>query len=453
MANPIMNFELGQTDEISTQTFIDSNLKLYSAHSNVRGIPFLGDGMKQSHRKAIHGMLLRGENADKDTVERLAARCAADTDYHHGTGSMEGTIVSLAQKFPGANNIPLIEGFGQFGSRLSRKPASSRYIKAKLSPNFRKMFKKEDDLILQYHYSNGDKIEPLYFIPLLPMSLVNGSEGMGTGHSTYIMGYNPNELKSAILKILSGKKLKHGSLIPWFDGFSGSVERDSVTNQIVIKGTYNKEGNLSLRVSELPIGMQDDAYETHLHKLEDKELIKNFVNQSDEEGFDFEVIAPRTTLSKSDEEIQKMLKLVSRETENLTLWDTNGVLRRFNFVEEILEEFTEWRLLRYEDRRIALIALTEEEILWLDERIRFIAYYLENTQLFRNTGKQDLLNMLSTTDFSQPDRLLNQSIWSLTKDKIEELNKELEDKLKYLETLNLDTPIAMYTRELEGLKL
>jgi DNA topoisomerase-2 len=138
----------------------------------------------------------------------------------------------------------------------------------------------------------------------------------------------------------------------------------------------------------------------------------------------------------------------------LTLWDTNGALRRFDNVEQIIEEFVEWRIARYEDRRQALIKLTEEDILWLDERIRFINFYLVNTEKFRNTGKKDLLELLSIQeDFTRPEALLNLSIWYLTKDKIEELEKELEAKLAYLEQLLGDTPVAMYAKEISELKL
>lgn len=449
---PDQNYSVETDNKISVAKFVDSNLKLYSAHSNVRGIPFIGDGFKQAQRKALYGMMCRGENADKDTVERISAKSCSDTDYHHGSGSMEGTIVGLAQCFAGSNNINLIEPFGQFGNRLSKKPASSRYIKAKLSPNFRKLFKKEDDLILDHHYSNGDKIEPKYFIPLLPMPLVNGAEGMGTGHATYIMTYNPNELKSAILQILKGKKLNHGSLSPWFNGFNGTVERSPDSNQVIIKGKLEEIGGLSFKISELPIGMENDKYEAILHKLIDTDFIKSFVNNSDEQNFDIDIIAPRATTSLDIDELMKQLKLISRETENLTLWDTNGVIKKYTNVEEIIEEFVEWRLNRYEDRRQALIKVTEEDIVWIDERIRFIEFYLNNTQLFKNSGKVELLKLLEDNDFLNGEKLLSMTIWSLTKDKIDELNDQLIKQLQRLEQLNNDTPKKMYERELNELK-
>jgi DNA topoisomerase-2 len=174
----------------SASEFIDTKLRLYSAHSNVRGIPFIGDGFKESHRKAAWGMLSRGENADKDTVERISAAAASVTDYKHGVGSLEGTIVGMAQSFAGSNNIPLFEAHGQFGNRLNKKPSASRYIKTKLSPMFRQLFKKEDDLIFERKISDGMAVEPKYFTPILPLVLVNGAEGMGTGHACYIMSYD-----------------------------------------------------------------------------------------------------------------------------------------------------------------------------------------------------------------------------------------------------------------------
>lgn len=447
-----MNFELKDTQSISTTNFIDTKLKLYSAHSNVRGIPFIGDGFKEAQRKAIYGMVTRGENADKDTVERLSARCAAESDYHHGTTSMEGTIISLAQSFAGSNNIPLIEGFGQFGDRLSRKAASARYIKAKLSTNFRKYFKKDDDLILEYKMSNGEQIEPKHFIPLLPMSLINGAEGMGTGHSTYILTYNPLDIKGAIAQVLSGKVLTPYLLTPWFDGFTGTVVRDKTTGQVIITGKFERVGNLSIKVSDLPVGVQDEAYEEHLYKLKDKDIIRDFTNQSDATGFDYTINVPKGFNSKDDEEILKTLKLVSRESENLTLWNKDGFLKRYNNVEEIITEFVEWRLEQFEKRRLALIDKTEVEILWLDERIRFINFYLDNYKFFKDNKKDVIIDVLEKEEFTRPNDLLAMSIWYLTRDKIEELQNELNDKMKYLDDLNCDTANKMYTRELKELK-
>lgn len=438
---------------LSASSFIDDKLRLYSAHSNVRGIPFIGDGFKEAHRKAVWGIMKRGENADKDTVERIAARAASDTDYAHGVGSLEGTMVGLAQDYAGSNNIPLFEKFGQFGDRLNKKPSASRYIKTKLAPYFRQLFRKEDDLIFEHVVSNGMEVEPKYFTPILPLVLVNGAEGMGTGHSTYIMSYNPADLKAAIQKLLDGKELKPNTLLPWWKGFNGTVSRDPESGQVFVEGKFErKEGRVgTITITELPIGQQSDSYKAHLDKLEDKELINDYDNLSDKNGFEFAVRVPKSTMAKSDEEIKRLFKLVSRETENLTVWDGDGVLRRFDTVEELLAEWVTWRVARYEDRRQALIKKVQGDIAWATERYRFIMFYLKNVAFFRDTDNKALYARLESEKFQRVDDLLGMSMRSLTKQRIEELKNEVEKLKITLDELRNDTASAMFKRELKAL--
>jgi DNA topoisomerase-2 len=444
-----------QENFLTASQFIDEKLRLYSAHSNVRGIPFIGDGMKQAHRKAVWGMMKRGEHADFDTVERIAAASASTTDYHHGVGSLEGTIVGLAQDFAGSNNIPLFAKKGQLGDRLSRKASASRYIKAKLAPYFRQLFKKDDDLIFDFVMSNGMAVEPKFFTPLLPLVLVNGAEGMGTGHSTYILSYNPEDLKKTILKMLDGSTIKPNTLLPWWKGFNGTVSRDKETGQVTIEGKYEQKPGRTptLIISELPIGAQSDAYKTHLEKLEDKEIITDYDNLSDKNGFEFIVRVPRSTLAKSDEEIKKLFKLVSRETENLTVWNGDGVLTRYESVEALLEEWVIWRVERMEDRRLALIKKIKDDITWAGLKIRFIRYYLKNVTYFRDTGNKELSAKLVEEGFDRHDELLNMPMRNLTRDKIAELEKDVDNLKEDLKGLQQDSGMEMYRRELKELKL
>lgn len=454
-SNFIVNAVNAIVNKISASQFMDEKLRLYSAHSNVRGIPFIGDGMKQAHRKAVWGMMKRGENADKDTVERIAAASASSTDYHHGVGSLEGTIVGLAQNFAGSNNLPLFEAHGQFGSRLNRQASASRYIKTKLSPLFRQLFRKEDDLIFDHVMSQGMAVEPKYFTPILPLVLVNGAEGMGTGHSCYILSYNPEEIRQSILKLLDGKKLKPNALIPWWNGFNGAVTRDTTTGQVTIEGAYTiKEGRSpTITINELPIGLQSDQYEAHLQKLEDKGIIIDYDNLSDKKGFEFIVRVPRTTLAHTDEELKKLFKLVARESENLTVWNGDGVLTRFESVEALLEHWTEWRTIRYEDRRLAMIDKVNTDIVWANLKIRFIRFYLANYKTFRDTPNKELSAWLVAEGFDRHDELLAMPMRNLTHDKIKELEKDVEDLKAELASLKDDTAVDMFKRELKSLKL
>lgn len=437
---------------IPARFFFNTAFKEFSLYDNVRSLGILQDGLKPSQRKAIYGTLLRGENAGLLSVERLAASVASNTDYHHGIGSLESTIVGMANNYPGSNNLNLFIPEGQFGSRLTKDAAASRYIETKLSSWFRLVFPKADDAILEHNESDGEKIEPKTFLPLIPMSLVNGSVGTGTGHASLIMSYNPVEIADSCLNVLQGKKLKSGVLTPWYNGFNGTVERNPETNQVVITGKLEVENSVTIKVTELPIGIYLDQYKEHLNKLEDAEFIKSWEDRSTEQAFDFTVTVPRSTSVLPIEELYKKFKLISRDTENYTLWNTKGTLQCFDSVEHIITEFVTWRAGKFEVRRQKLISDCMESIRWMSEKLRFILFYLGNVDQFKNKKKDDLTALLLKNKFADYDRLLQMSMWNLTKDKIDELKKQIADEEVDLAKLQDDTAQAMYVRELKELK-
>lgn len=437
---------------IQAKHFFGSAFKEFSLYDNVRSIPLLTDGLKPSQRKALHGTLLRGENAGLLSVERLAAAVAAATDYHHGIGSMQSTIIGMANNYAGANNCNLFIPEGQFGSRLSPEPAAARYIETKLSPFFRALFPKADDDILEHNETDGEKIEPKTYMPLLPMALVNGAQGTGTGHACLIMAYHPIHVRDAILKVLDGKKLKPGNLIPWYNNFNGKIERNPETGQVVITGRLEVVNSTTIKITEAPIGTYLDDMKNRLNKLEEAGFIKDYEGSPTEHGFEFVVTVPRSTTALDIDELYKKFKLISRDTENFTLWNENGILERFESAEAIVERFTTWRVARYEDRRQKQIKDTAEQIRWLSEKLRFILFYLDNVNAFKNKRKEDLVTLLLKNDFVDYDRLLQMSMWNLTRDKIEELKKEIADLKKHKAALEADTAIEMYRRELKEFK-
>ena len=436
---------------IPMRAFFGTAFKEFSLYDNVRSIPFLTDGLKPSQRKAIYGTLTRGENAGLIQVERLASVVAAATDYHHGTGSMASTIVGMANNYAGSNNLNLFVPEGQFGSRLTAESAAHRYIETKLSPWFRALFPKADDAILDHHEVDGEKIEPKTYAPLLPMVLVNGAQGTGTGHACLIMSYNPKEVRDACLKVLDGKKLKSGSLLPWFNGFTGKIERNAETGQVVITGKLEVVNTTTIKVTELPIGTYLDQYKARLNKLEDDEFIKDYEDRSTEQGFEFIITVPRSTTALSEEELYKKFGLISRDTENYTVWNIDGVLQRFESAEALIEAFVPWRLEMMETRRQYLIADLKEQVRFASEVIRFIKFYLANVKLFRDTAKKELVEVLLQNKFVDYERLLSMQIWSLTKDKIAELEDRLAKLKSELAKIEADTAAEMYKRELKAL--
>ena len=429
------------------KTFFDEEFRLYSIADCVRSIPSVIDGFKPSQRKCIYGMLARGENAGEIKIAQASGYISQISDYHHGENSLNETLVGLAQDYTGSNNLNYFKPNGQFGSRLSSEASAPRYIFTEFSDAFRKIFKREDDIILNHLESDGQKVEPDYYLPIIPNILVNGARGMGTGYATHILKYNPIDLRDVIVSILKGAAPK--PLLPWYRGFKGTVH--AVENQIVNTGCYEIVNTTTIRITELPIGIYLDDYKKHLFKLQDSGLIKDFDNNSTESSFDFIVNVPRTTTQLPHETIIAKFKLSSRDTQNLTAWTETGHIKVFEDVQEIIEHFIEFRLGKYEERRKKLIEILTANLELMTEKRRFIEFYLNNSKEIAAKNKKDLEQLLVDNGFINIAKLLDIRIYNLTKDDIAKLETQIEKTTKDVETLKKTTSVKMYLKELESL--
>lgn len=440
---------------ITVTDFFGTAVKEYSVAANVRAIPDLIDGFKPSQRKVIFGTLKKASSIPETgiKVSQLAAAISLVSAYHHGEASLESTVVKLAQDHPGANNINYLEPIGQFGDRLGDNPASSRYIFTNLAPSFRRVFPKDDDLILEHLEEDGEEIEPKRYLPILPNVLINGANGMGTGFATNILPYSPEDLRKYLLDCLKtgSSKVK---LVPWFRGFSGKVER-LPSGQVQLTGAVVKETSTKLVVTELPIGVYQDAYKETLFALQDSGYIKDFDNESTVNGFRFVLDVPRTTGYSDEAELLQKLKLTAKVSENLTVWLPNGKLKCFGSPEALVDAFLEYRLERYEDRRLALIAELNSRLEVLTEKVRFIEMYLsdDNAAKFSKLKKADLEAKLIADGFKHIDVLLDIRVYNLTQDQIDKLLSDIDLLVKQLEALEKTTKVAMYIKDLTELDL
>jgi DNA topoisomerase-2 len=144
-------------------------------------------------------------NIQKDIkVAQLSGYISAEMAYHHGEVSLQGAIVNMAQDFVGSNNINLLVPEGNFGSRLNSKDAASpRYIFTRLSHITTHVFNTYDNPLYTYLNDDNIPIEPEYMLPIIPMVLVNGCEGIATGYSTSIPCYNPKDIIANLIHLLS----------------------------------------------------------------------------------------------------------------------------------------------------------------------------------------------------------------------------------------------------------
>lgn len=414
--------------------FINTELKHFSNLDNVRSIPSIIDGLKDAQRKAVFGMIKQGNNEIK--VAQLGNYVAKESHYAHGEVSMCDTIVGLAQSFAGSNNMNLFEPIGQFGSILSSEASAHRYIYTKPSANMRKLIRPEDDLILESQYVDGDKVEPVRYFPILPLWLINGTEGIGTGHATKVLPRCPKNIKFLVSRLVSDvnpqQKTIDEFMTPTFNGWTGKVIKGASDNQWELHGTIETINTTTLRVTELPVMYNIDKYKEVLIKLMDEGKVKTYDNDSSEDGFDITITVPREVGRLPNDELKQMFKLVRTVTENVTLWNLNGVLTRYDSAYEALKEFVAYRIDKYESRRLATIQLIDDSLDAVKNKINFIVYW--NTMLvdpYKKTRTDIEAELISSSTVKEKyfDSLFAMQINALTMDRVKALDAEF-DKLK-----------------------
>ena len=212
------------------------------------------DGLKISLRKILYSAFKRKLHTEIK-VAQFSGYVSEHSGYHHGEASLNGAIVGMAQNFVGSNNINLLDPNGQFGTRLEggKDHASERYIFTKLNKLTRIIYPEMDDCILKYLDDDGQQVEPIYYGPIIPMILVNGSVGIGTGFSTFVPCYNPFHIINWLKQQLIGSSKNEVNIDLYYHGFKGTI-KDLTGGKYLIKGCYDKINDNKITVTELPIG-------------------------------------------------------------------------------------------------------------------------------------------------------------------------------------------------------
>ena len=367
MAAPPVGIPYGHIKALPVTDFVHRDLANFSAEDIKRSIPHVVDGLKPSQRKVIYACLKKNLTTDMK-VAQLAGYIAEQTAYHHGEASLQGTIVNLAQNFVGANNLNLLEPSGQFGTRLAggKDAASSRYIFTRLSPHTRKIFDLADSSVLKYVMDDGQQVEPEFYAPIVPMILVNGAEGIGTGFSCYVPPYDIEIIKHNIQCAL--EQVAMVPMVPHFKGFKGKVTKTK-DHTWVLEGVVQAEGS-RWHVTELPPGLWIQDFKEHLDALVEKGTIQKFENHSTETSPDFFIWGGIS--GAMEDPIRELGLTKTIHTSNMHLIGPNGAVKKYNSPEEILVDYLEVRLATYKKRKAWQLKQLETEMNWLSEKSRFI---------------------------------------------------------------------------------
>jgi len=425
----------------------------FAGYDNWRKIASYVDGLKPSARKCIYTILSKNISNPKK-VSQIKSSVAEYTSYIHGDDSLVGVIVNLAQNFVGANNIPLLKCEGNFGNRTQPSASAARYIFTCKEDYLDLIFNSDDNNVLIEQIFEGEKIEPKYYVPIIPLILVNGSEGLSVGFSQKILPRNPIDLVNAIKEILDDKEISI-DLIPYFKGFSGKVFRRE-EGGFEIHGTFKKIGD-KLVIDELPIGYDLKSYKKVLNTLEEKKVISDYNDLTDTKTDKFQFSIKYKDLDKkTDYEILETFKLIKRVSENFTTMDENNVVKVFSDEKEILKNYVNIRLQYYTKRKEYKIEKIEYELLILRNKLKFISDIISKKLIISNKSKQNIIEQMDELNYYNKiedsyDYLLRMQMYSLTSEKIDELKTQLLNKKNELNELKNKDIKDWYKEDLDKL--
>jgi DNA topoisomerase-2 len=456
--------------EIPYEEFVDRGLIHFSIYDNERSIPNLMDGLKISLRKILYAAFKKGGLKTEIKVAQFSGYVSEHSGYHHGEASLNAAIVGMA---------------------------SERYIFTQLSRLTRLIFRQEDDAVLSYINDDGELVEPMYYAPAIPMILVNGSKGIGTGFSTDVIPHNPLQIISYIRAMLMEASVGDRPTIePYFKGFKGTIKNISSSESLpkyLIKGTYEIVADRKVRITELPVGTWTDDYKEFLEKLmevpaasdKDKDkgkgdktasstpVLKEYSDMSTDSVVDITVTFhpsyPHTpkdlqaAIVDADAGTNKLEKLLglftTQSTTNMNLFDAREKLRKYATIYDIIEDYYVERLALYAKRKTAMLAQLANELRVLSNRAKYIQEILDDKLELRRQTKETIFAKMTDHGYEHIDGdtefkyLLKMPMDSVTDENVKHLLGERDTKRAQHQALQETSIEALWTRDLDELEV
>ncbi|KAK0554735.1 DNA topoisomerase 2 [Tilletia horrida] len=464
--------------------FINKELILFSMADNMRSIPSVVDGLKPGQRKIMFACFKRNLRTEVK-VAQLAGYVGEHTAYHHGEASLLSTIVGLAQDFCGANNANILAPIGQFGTRAmgGKDAASPRYIFTNLLPITRALFHRSDDPVLNYLNDDGQSIEPEWYMPTIPLVLVNGGDGIGTGWATSIPNYNPKDIIANLKRRMAGEELV--PMNPWYRGFTGTIER-TAPDKYKCSGTYRETSEGVWEITELPIRVWTSTYKEGLEeRVQGSEKVPATVKEYKEYHTDRKVKFIVELNAKGKEEVaakgpEAFFKLSTTiSTGNMVAFDPLGKIHKYTTPEAMLEDFYLLRLSFYQRRKEHLVEELKMRYERLSNQARFVKMIIDRELIVSNRKRKDIVVDLRKHNFrpfpkqvkavvaadvdqnvepeeqeeisadNDYDYLLTMAIYNLTKEKVDKLLAERDAKEMELNILLKKSPQDLWYQDLK----
>lgn len=486
--------------EVKLNEFIHIELIQFSTYDNYRSIPSICDGLKPSQRKILYAAFKK--NLVKQMkVSQFSGYVSAEANYHHGEASLNGAIVKMAQDYVGSNNINLLIPDGQFGTRSmgGKDSASERYIFTRLNELTKHLFNKNDFPLLKRNTDDGDLVEPEYYIPILPIILINGTSGIGTGYRTDIPMHNPLDIIENIKALMDDKETT--KLKSWYRGFIGTIEENN-EKQYINKGVVNIVDDTTIDIIELPIESWTSDYKIYLESLIvgntstpsgkaakakadgevkikkvaiHKQVIQSFKEYHTDSTVKFVINMKKEDIEYYKENMNELydyLKLSGKISySNMVLYDSQGNLKKYESTDDILKEFYMVRFGYYIKRKIYMLKNIKRELDICASKVRFIEEIMNKTLDIMYKEDKDVINLLCDRNYPQfgkekddmelgelnsdksYDYLLDMSIKTFTKNKLDTLRKDHKENEALYKELEATSETEMWKNDLNEFKV
>lgn len=409
---------LHSMEAVPLEAIVKDEYRTYQIYTLMdRAIPYLRDGLKPSQRRILFTLF---KNQSKGLMKVTGLTGLVLTLHPHGPASVESSIVNLAQDYTFSNNYPLIDKKGYFGERMETQAAAGRYIECKLGLVAKAVLFDDMNQVVMVPNYDEKVMEPVGLLPKLPIMLLNGAEGIGTGFSSVIPSFNHKDIiKSMIQYIQTGSARK---LKPWVRGYSEQIEVEK-SGKVHFRMAF-KEINDKIYIVELPRGY--DAKKTYkfLNKHIDNDFIKDYIDSSVDNEVMIELMFKRGQQPKLSE-VEKVMGTSASLSPNYTLISERGV-KIFDKPEEIIEIFSEQRIKIVKRRYELLIIDAKERLAKNNEIIRFIKekHY---AQAEKKANRKAYVEYLSKKKFKYSEYLADMAIYRMTKEEVEKRNLMIKD--------------------------
>lgn len=439
-----------------TKDFLNTEVKEFAIYViKSRALPSIMDGMRIGARKimwaAMTGDLRR---VRKDKMTSLIGD-AMKLKFHHGDSSLKNTIEQLGSQH--VFKYAPLEITGQYPSlRSPETSTAARYLEVG-NNQYINWFKMDKDL-LRIQEEEGKKIEPKYFLPIIPIVLLWRTNSPGFGFSYRSFSFRLDDVIDATLQsVITGSctGLNYVQLKPEIYGIEPkNIIYNENKNSWYNVGEYEVSGDI-LRITDLPYNVTKVKYREHLQSLVEKNYIVSFREDSYKDQIDIKVkfaTGRLEILMREKFKFFQVFKLFVKIPElTLNTIDIDGSsIVNFETPNDLVDGFVRRRLSVYNERKTQLIKLIEEEIVDLSDKAKFIQLVVDNKLILNKRKIVDI--KIDCDKLGVSYNGLELKAVKFTQEEIQKALDEIVVLKNRLEYINNTTIQQMYIKDLIDFK-